>query len=430
MIPIPRAWFRTFARNVYLFLAVQLLIGFAFDGGIYSVLFNLYLLRLGYGPEFVGLVNALGLLAFALLSLPAGIAGQRYGIKRMMLVGLVVMIGGGTLLPLAELIASPWQEGGLMLGYVAVMAGLAFFFVNGTPFMMGSTSTRERNRVFSLQMALLSVAAFAGSLFGGRLPALFAGLLGLSTDHAAPYRYPLFLAGFLLIPAIPLILRAQDVDPRLAEKASTSGDEATGVAAIRVAPFLLIAMLVFVRFFQVSGVATTSTFFNVYLDAGLNVSTTQIGLLTAIGRLMAVPAALLVPLLGRRWGNLNLVIWAGVGTALSFLPLALIPHWAAAGAGFIGVTVLSALRYPAFMVYSMELVAPQQRGAVAGAGEMAAGFCFSLIALAGGYLITAAGFSALFLITSALSAIGSLVFWIYFRSPHPSHPERRADGCI
>jgi hypothetical protein len=35
------------------------------------VVFNLYLLRLGYDPTFVGQINSIGLLTFALASMPA-----------------------------------------------------------------------------------------------------------------------------------------------------------------------------------------------------------------------------------------------------------------------------------------------------------------------------------------------------------------------
>ncbi|HSH79365.1 MAG TPA: hypothetical protein VLA19_12650 [Herpetosiphonaceae bacterium] len=56
------------------YLAVSLL-GFAVDGGVYAVLLNLFLARLGYGPEVIGLVNAAGMVVFALASLPAGIVG-------------------------------------------------------------------------------------------------------------------------------------------------------------------------------------------------------------------------------------------------------------------------------------------------------------------------------------------------------------------
>lgn len=422
MNAFPRVRFQTFARNVYLFLAIELLIGFTLDGGIFSVLFNLFLLRLGYGPEFIGVVNSSGLLAFALFSLPAGLWGRRWGIKRMLVLGMWIMLVGGILLPLAELLASPWQEWGLIAGYIAVMTGLAFFFVNSTPFLMGSVSSSDRNRVFALQTALLSLAAFVGSLVGGRLPALFAALLGLTTDYAAVYRYPLLLAGIVLVPGLLMIMMTEDVDPRLAEKASPDPKAETQGGVIGAAPFILLAMLVIVRIFQVSGVATTSIFFNVYLDTDLNVPTTQIGILSALGRLMAVVAALLVPWMAKRWGNLNLVVWACVGTAISFLPLALIPHWGAAGIGFIGIVGLSALRYPAFIVYAMELVAPEQRGTVAGSGEMAAGLIFAVIALGGGYWISTFGFPTLFLIASLLSAIGAFSFWIYFRAIHRGQP--------
>ncbi len=417
MTPISHVWRQTYSRNIYLFLVAGLLVGFTFDGGIYSVLFNLFLLRLGYGPEFIGLVNAAGLLAFALCSLPAGMAGKEWGIVRMMQLGVGIMVGGALLVPLADPMPSPWQEAGLLAGYASAMAGLALFFVNGAPFIMGSTTSGERNRVFSLQMALLSLAGFAGSLFGGRLPVLFAGLLGLSTAQAAVYRYPLLLAALLLLPALALIASSEEVDPRLAEKKSRA-NPSNEMATVAAAPFLLIAVLVLVRFFQVAGVATTSTFFNVYLDTDLGVSTERIGLLSALGRLAAVPAALLVPTLGARWGNRNTVIWASAGTALSFLPLALLPHWTAAGLGFIGVVGLSALRYPAFMVYSMDQIAPEQPGPVAGAGETAAGLSFALVALVGGYLVSDLGFRALFLLAACLSGVGALVFWAYFRRFH------------
>lgn len=413
MSAIPRVRM-TFARNVYLFLAVQGLVGFTLDGGVFSVLFNIFLLRLGYGPEFVGIVNASGLLAFAILSLPVGLWGKRWGIKRMIIIGLWLMLAGGLFLPLAELLASPWQEAGLILGYVAIMSGVSAVFVNSTPFFMGSVAGGDRNRVFALQSAVISMAAFVGALLGGRMPLFFADLLGLTTDYAEVYRYPLLLAGLLMLPAVFLMFGTEDVDPRLAERPSASGEAASSGVMVA-APFMLLAMLVLVRIFQVSGVATTSTFFNVYMDTELSVATTQIGILSALGRLLAVAGALLVPVLARRFGNLNLVVWSCAGTALCFLPLAFVPHWTAAGAGFIGIVGMSALRYPAFIVYAMEKVSPEQRGLVAGSGEMASGLIFAIIALGGGYWITAFGFQTLFLLASVLSIIGAVLFWAYFR---------------
>ena len=71
-----------FNRDVRLMLFSQALIGFTIFGGIYTVLLNLYLLRLGYGPQLIGQINAAGALSFALLSIPAGMLADRWGARR------------------------------------------------------------------------------------------------------------------------------------------------------------------------------------------------------------------------------------------------------------------------------------------------------------------------------------------------------------
>ena len=126
-------------KNVRLYLVSVALVGFTVDGGIYSVLFNLYLLRLGYGPEFVGLINSAGLLIFALVSLPAGVIGGRWGSRRTMITGLGLMLLGCSVLPLAEFSPAGWQAGWLLTSYVVIFLGLSLYFVNTAPFLMSNT---------------------------------------------------------------------------------------------------------------------------------------------------------------------------------------------------------------------------------------------------------------------------------------------------
>ncbi|MCZ6681140.1 MAG: hypothetical protein O7E52_28295 [Candidatus Poribacteria bacterium] len=58
---------RRFNRDVRLYLTTAALIGFTVDGGIFSVLFNLYLLRLGYHSLFLtgASLTVIGTLIFA-----------------------------------------------------------------------------------------------------------------------------------------------------------------------------------------------------------------------------------------------------------------------------------------------------------------------------------------------------------------------------
>jgi MFS family permease len=412
-------WLPQLTPTVARYFVAVALVGFAIDGGIYSVLLNLFLLRLDYGPEQIGLINAAGTLAFALACLPAGVIGARWGSRQIMLLGLALLAAGSVLLPLADLLPAAWRLAWLLVHVSVLYLGLALYFVNTAPFVMEAIRPEQRTHIFSLQTALLALAAFLGSLVGGFLPEAIASLLGSLPAQAGPYRYALLVAGLAVVPAMLAIHSAR---PSAAMHTPASAP-APAAAASPIAPALigLLALIAIVRVLQVAGLAATTTFFNVYLDSELLVSTARIGLLLALGRLLGIPAALATGPLTARYGNRVVVIAASIGTALSVLPIALVPHWGAAGLSLIGVLGLSGIRYPASIVYFLELVPPAQRATVSGLTEMAAGICFTAMTFGGGYLIAAFGYRSLFLLGAALTGLSALVFWQSFRSPAEGH---------
>lgn len=407
---------RLFSREARLYLVTAGLIGFTIFGGIYTALLNLYLLRLGYGPEFIGLVNAVGLFGLAIFSLPAGMLGDRWGVRRMMILGLSLIVVGDGLLPLAEFIPAPWQKSWLLGTYGLGGLGLALYLVNTNPFLMGVSTPKERNYVFSAQAAVWPLAGFLGSLVAGFLPGMFAITLSFSLNQPAPYRYPLLLAALLLILAIWAMLASNEV--RLAESTGQSTMQVQEAGA-KAGPalFRVIAVLALVGLLRLVGEGTVRTFFNVYLDAALRVSTVHIGTLLAVGQLLAVPAALITPLLVARWGQGRVVILGAFGIALSLLPLALIPQWGVAGFAFMSVMALTAISRPAFTVYSQEIVPSVRRATMSGATTMAAGLSWSATALGGGYVIASLGYQSLFLLGAGFTLTGGLLFWVYFRIP-------------
>lgn len=444
-------YFRTLQqlnRNVLLYLAATAMIGLAFDGGVFSVLFNLYLLRLGFGPEFIGQVAAAGLLSFSLASLPAGSMGERWGYRAVMINGLILIVGGGVLLPLAEGLPSTWLAPSILTIYTIMFAGLGLYFVNAVPYVMHISTANEHHRAFSMQTALLAFAAFAGSLGGGYLPRFFSTWLDIDQHHAAAYRYPLLLATILLIPSIWILSRIRA--PHQAHEANTATDTEIATASTeaetigessttplttipatpsqsipKVAPWLVyspilitILLLSVVRFFQVSGVATVYTFFNVYMDTELAVPTSSIGLIAAVARLIGVFAALITPVLITRWGTAPTVLFASIVSTISTLPLAFVPTWYAAGLGFIGVTAISSMRYPAFMIYATGLVPANWRGTLAGIGEFAGGMSFAGLAFIGGSMAENQGFSTLFMLGGLLTLAGTILFYFWFMLPN------------
>ena len=397
----------TFSRDVRLYLIATALSGLTTDG-IRAVLLNLYLLRLGYDLQFIGLINAASALSFSLFCLPAGAIGTRWGNRRAILVGISLMVVGHGLLPLVEVVPIGWRTMWLLSTTMLAAIGLALSLVNGLPFLVRATSTEERNHAFSVQMALQPLAGFAGSLVGGVLPGVFASAQDASLDGPAPYRYSLLVAVALLVPAVP-VLRSSGLvgaGPR-PQSAGKSGPP----------PWRLMAIMVVIFLFTYAGPTTAFTFFNVYLDTTLGAHTALIGTLSAVARLLSVPAALITPLVLARWGRMRTIMMGSTGIVLSLLLLALIPNWIAAGVGLAGVWILYSVRTIPFRVHSQEVASPEWRPAVSGALMLGAGLGASAMSLGGGYLITGLGYSGLFSVAAGSTVVSALLFWAYFRVP-------------
>ena len=100
---------RAFDRSFWLYLGYRAILAFSYSG-VLSVLLNLYLLRLGYGPEFIGLLVGSGQIVWATLALPAGAIGKRTGLREAQIAGLALSaIGVGSLLLVEALPGAVWE---------------------------------------------------------------------------------------------------------------------------------------------------------------------------------------------------------------------------------------------------------------------------------------------------------------------------------
>ncbi len=398
---------RRFSRDARLYLASIAVVGLAWLG-LYAVLFNLYLLRLGYGPEFIGLVNGVGFLVNALFSLPAGTLGSRWGIRRLMIAGMGLQAVMGLPTPFTHLLPVSWRAGWLLATNALAWVGGALYMVNGTPFLMAVTTPRERDHVFSMMTALFPLAGFLGSLVSGLLPGLLAAKLGASLDGPAPYGYTLLVAPILYGLSLVALLGTRGYGTLQRQEAAP----ATGSS-----PHVLITLIALIVLLQLAGEWGARVFFNVYLDAGLSTPTSLVGTLFAVAQLLSVPAALAMPLLVGRLGRERTITLAALSVAGSLLPMALIPHWVAGGLGFMGMIAAASISASAFMVYHQDIMPARWRAITSGAVSTAMGLSSSAMAFGGGYIIGTAGYRSLFLLGATLTAAGALLFWICFRVP-------------
>ena len=407
---------REVPRNVKLFLMTVLAFGSTVEG-IGAVLLNLYLLRLGYGTEFVGTVNSAGLFVFALVSLPLG-SIKWVSSRQMLQFGQVMSLIGLVGLPLAQYV--PSAQAPLLIGFrIVAMIGLSAYFVHQIPFVLDMTEPKWHSRVMAWTMATFSLAAFVGSWVGGVLPEVIGRWLDVPMSDPRPFQLPMFLAAVVLIPAIIalyLIPEEADLGFAEAEEARKAGrQEGESRFGDWRAIIGLVLLILLIRALQTGGVGVMLTYSNVYLDDALLVPTGRVGLISGLGRLAAVPVSLMLPWLMARYSNFRLVIVSLASIVALMIPIALLPYWQVAAVGVIAVNSMSSLRYLAFVSFTMSLVSEKQRSLISGAGEMAIGVGFATSSFIGGYLIAWYGYRELFLFGAAMTTIGTVLFWILFR---------------
>jgi MFS family permease len=98
-----------FSRDNLLLAAATGIFSLSFMG-IQILSKTLYILRLGYGLEYLGLFGATGAISYMAMSLPSGAAGSYFGTRKAMFVGGIITIIGMAALPLVEFLPDRWHN--------------------------------------------------------------------------------------------------------------------------------------------------------------------------------------------------------------------------------------------------------------------------------------------------------------------------------
>jgi hypothetical protein len=401
---------RGFNRSIRLWLLVWALGAFAYFG-LQGVLLNLYLLRLGFGPQFIGVLVGSGQIIWGLAALPAGTFGRRAGLRTALQVAMVLMTVGFGVLPLVEALPRPLWEPGLFVCWAVAWTGAALMTVNSVPYAMAVASQDERIALFPTQQAVIALATFIGSLVAGALPSIISAWTGASLGEAGPFRAALSLIPVLFLVSLLAIAGAREA--RLDTQVSATDTQ-------RQSPPIGIFLVVgAITFLQSAAEGPIRAFFNVYLDRGLGIAPAQIGLIVGLGQLLPVATAVLaIRLLSRLGASLTLA-FASLGTFIAYLPLAAIAVGGAAGLGFTGVMMMASVHSPARNVLSQELVIARWRTMTPAMVTIGTALGWATTAAAGGFMIANIGFGGLFAISAGLAAGASALAWGTHRARAP-----------
>ncbi len=441
--------FKRFQRNARLFLLSNVLSGVT--AGILLVLYNLYLISLGYHADFVGAVLFIGTLGAGLTIFPAGACIDRFS-------GKIILIFSSVLIGIAGagqiLFRQPLP---LLISAFVVGVGLAFFLVITAPFLTLNSTPEERPHLFSMNISLGLITLVLGEVIGGILPTWFRSIPWLmaplpsgassllsSQPDARSYQLALLFAGIIAAPSfIPLFMMSNVRPPRRTGHVSSlpwtkkrSGNQtpvysrgvplrsplaARGKAflsytislintLLHSAFFILVLVYVLTGF----GAGLFIPYFNIYFVQHLNASPALFGLIdggaNAITALLTLTAPRLVQRLGKintitltRLASIPLLLTIGL---TSILPLAALFYLFRQGAMDMSAGILQ--------VFSMESVSEKHRGLANSSYQAAFQVPWAVAAPIGGLMIVHFGYPPIFVLGAFFYILTIIILWAKF----------------
>jgi predicted MFS family arabinose efflux permease len=163
------------------------------------------------------------------------------------------------------------------------------------------------------------------------------------------------------------------------------------------------------------GEGAVRTFFNVFLNTELGVSSAAIGLIMGAAQILPIVAALALPFALTTWGVGYTLIGGLVVMAACLAPLAVTGQVWVAAAAYTGAMVTFTIVGSSRDLFGQEMVIPRWRTSSQAIAIMGLGLGNSVAAVLGGLLIGAAGFGALYRFgtVAALLAAGLLFAYLY-----------------
>lgn len=394
---------RAFSKNARLYLLSEAIYGTA--TGIFQLLFNFYILSLGYNEAVLGNLVAARSMTSLIMAIPCGFLTDRIGRRNSIVISIAAFSASVALMLL--------YPSGLMFIAMNIIQGLAQSLAGVAmgPFLMENSTDTERTYLFSLTSGLRMTAISIGQWIGGFLPTWFALRLAINAMDTKSYSLSLWtvaLSGFLAV--LPMLFVASRVSK------ATDRPAFAPLSFIRKNPGKF-QKLILPTLITSIGAGLIMPFMNVFFRNVHQQSDTSIGMIFAWGSLAMGLGLIVAPALAERFGKIQIVVVSQALSVPFLMMLGFAPWFGIVLVAYYARTMLMNMSSPIYSTYVMEQVDPDSRGMLASLTSMAWNFGWALSPTISGYLQIRYGFGPPFILTILLYTIAIGMYYLWFWRP-------------
>jgi MFS family permease len=406
-----------FRPNARLYLIYAIIGGIAM--GIFRLLFNFYILSLGYDEKLLGNLVTVSSITALVFALPMGYLADILGRKLSLLISaalISITVGLMVIWPVTP-----------MLYFMNILSGIAQSLAGVTmsPFLMENSGEHERTYLFSMTSGLQMVSASVGNWIGGYLPTWVAGRLNVDPTSSQAYGGSLLVVAVALATGIiPLVLirmpRIKQVEKTIFAPISFAAKNPKKLTKL-ILPMLITSI----------GAGLIMPFMNVFFRVQYNQSDQVIGVLFAWGSLAMGLGLLAAPPLADRFGKIQIVVITQ-GLSIPFLILlGFAPvFWISAVAYYIRVALMN-MSSPIYQTFVMEQVDASSRAMVASLVSMSWNFGWAISPTISGMLQVRYGFGPPFIGTIILYIISVFLYWFFWwRKSDPNERKQTSPPVV
>lgn len=323
----------------------SLILGLAMS--VAELLFNFYLVSLGYAADAAGLFSTIYRAAGVVVGLPIGLLIDRLGSQRSLLLGASVFALGWAI----QLTMSAFWALAVCQALIGAASILALTAV--VPLLTGVTPANQRASIFGMNAAAALVIGLVGSSIGGLLPTIAASLIQVDARDTEAYRLALgtvVALGFLA--TVPVLRHIPSEERDLPSAVQEAAQQL---------PVRTLILYALPSFLLGIGGGALLPFMNLFFRQEFGLSDAVVGSVLAWSALGMGVGAILGSPLATRIGLQRAATWLRFCSAPAIL-LMLVPFLIPAAAGAFLRGLFIAASYPLNDALVMQSVSPRQRG--------------------------------------------------------------------